>query len=67
MQLKNKDWSKFGKLVIVTVAYGMCVAKWMGKLPSATVTEIWQCAAWTYGILLGTMDFNIIVDTFKGK
>lgn len=65
--MKVKDWSKFGKLVIVTLAYVMCVLKWLNILPSASVQEIWLSAAWSYGILLGTMDFNIIVDTFKGK
>lgn len=67
MELKNKDYSKLLKLLIVVLATIGSVLKWFGVLGSATITEIWQVAAMAYALSLGTMDFNIIIDTFKSK
>lgn len=68
--MKNKDYSKWGKLVIVLLATVASVFKWFGVLGNASIAEIWEVAGFAYGIMLGTMDFNIIVDGFrenKGK
>lgn len=65
--MKNKDYSKYGKLLIVALATAACILKWCGILSQATVTEIWQTAYLAYGLSLGTMDFNIIVDSWKGR
>lgn len=62
--MKNKDYSKWLKLVIVLLAAVATVLKWRGVLPEATVNEIWLSASFAYGISLGTMDFNIIRDGF---
>lgn len=63
--MKNKDYSKLLKLLIVVLATGASVLKWFGVLGNATITEIWQVAAMAYAVSLGTMDFNIIVDNWK--
>ena len=65
--MKNKDYSKWLKLLIVVVATIASVLKWFGVLGQATIPEIWEVAAFAYGISLGTMDFNIIADTLKEK
>lgn len=65
--MKVKDYSKLVKLVLVVVGFGLSVLKWFGILGNATIMEIWQVIACAYGVGLGTMDFNIIVDTFKGR
>ena len=65
--MKNKDYSKYGKLLIVLLATAACVMKWCGLLCNATVTEIWQTAYLAYGLSLGTIDWNIIVDSWKGR
>lgn len=65
--MKNKDYSKWLKLLIVVLAVTASVLKWFGVLGSATITEIWEVAGFAYGISLGTMDFNIIADNLKGK
>ncbi len=65
--MKNKDYSKWLKLLIVVVATIASVLKWFGVLGEATIPEIWEVAAFAYGISLGTMDFNIIADTLKEK
>ena len=62
MTVKNKSF--LGKLIIVIVSYGMCVLHWCNLLPSATVQEIWGAGAMAYGILLGTVDFNIVHDSW---
>ena len=64
--MKVKSYSLLGKLVIVAVSYVLCVLKWLDILPNATVTEIWGAGATAYGLLLGTIDFNITADSLKG-
>lgn len=65
--MKVKQYSQLMKGVIVLVSYGLCVCKWLNFLPNATVTEIWGAGATAYGILLGTIDFNITADSLKGQ
>lgn len=65
--MKNKDYSKWLKLLIVVLAVAASVMKWFGVLGNATIGEIWQVGGMAYAIALGTMDFNIIVDGWKGK
>ena len=64
--MKVKSYSLLGKLVIVAVSYVLCILKWLDILPNATVTEIWGAGATAYGLLLGTIDFNITADSLKG-
>lgn len=64
--MKIKSYSLLGKLAIVVVSYALCVLKWVDILPNATVTEIWGAGATAYGLLLGTIDFNITADSLKG-
>ena len=63
--MKNKDYSKWLKLLIVVLAVTASVLKWFGVMGSATIAEIWQVAGFAYAICLGTMDANIIIDTVK--
>lgn len=65
--MKVKSYSLLGKLAIVVVSYALCVLKWVDILPNATVTEIWGAGATAYGLLLGTIDFNITADSLKGQ
>lgn len=66
-QIKNKDYSKWLKLLIVILCTFASVLKWFGILGAATITEIWQVGAMAYAVSLGTMDLNIIIDTFKER
>lgn len=65
--MKVKSYSLLGKLAIVVVSYALCVLKWVDILPNATVSEIWGAGATAYGLLLGTIDFNITADSLKGQ
>lgn len=65
--MKTKEYSKNGKAVIVILASLATVLKWVGIFKCATIPEIWQVAAWAYGILLGVIDFNISRDGFIEK
>lgn len=60
--MKVKDKSFLGKFLIVLIGFGLSVLKWVNLLPNATITEIWAACGTAYGILLGTVDFNIIRD-----
>lgn len=60
--MKIKTYSLLGKTVIVVASYALCVLKWLNILPNATVTEIWGAGATAYGLMLGTIDFNIVRD-----
>lgn len=60
--MKVKQYSLLAKTVIVVASYALCVLKWTNILPNATVTEIWGAGATAYGLLLGTVDFNIVRD-----
>lgn len=65
--MKNKEYSKLVKLIIVLLATVGSVFKWLGFLPNATISEIWQVAGFAYAISLGTMDLNIVKDNFVEK
>lgn len=65
--MKNKDYSKWLKLLIVILAVVASVLKWLGFMGSATISEIWQVAGFAYAISLGTMDFNICKDNWSGE
>ena len=60
--MKVKNYSLLMKGIIVLLGFGLCVLKWFDLMPNATVTEIWGACGTAYGILLGTVDFNIIRD-----
>ena len=60
--MKVKTYSLLGKTVIVVASYILCILKWLNILPNATVTEIWGAGATAYGLMLGTIDFNIVRD-----
>lgn len=62
--MKNKDYSKWLKLIIVILAMTASVLKWFDIMGNATISEIWQVAGFAYAISLGTMDFNIIKDNW---
>lgn len=62
--MKMKHLSLFVKIVLVVLGFGLCVLKWFGKLPEATISEIWYSIAFAYGIGLGTIDFNIVRDNW---
>ena len=65
--MKNKDYSKWIKFGLVVLGIGLSVLKWFGIMGNATISEIWEVVAFAYGVGLGTMDFNIIVDNLKEK
>ena len=65
--MKNKDFSKWIKFALIILGFGLSVLKWLGILGNATIAEIWQVIAFAYGIGLGTMDLNIIVDNLMEK
>ncbi len=60
--MKVKSYSLLMKGIIVFLGFTLCVLKWFGILPNATVGEIWAACGTAYGILLGTVDYNIIRD-----
>ena len=60
--MKVKDKSFLGKVIIVVVGFTLSILKWAGILPNATITEIWAACGTAYGILLGTVDYNICRD-----
>ena len=63
--LKVKNYSLLGKLAIVLASYTLCILKWVNIIPNATISEIWGAGATAYGLLLGTIDFNIISDNLR--
>ena len=65
--MKNKDYSKLVKLTLVVGGIIVSVLKWFGIMGNASVTEIWQVVAFAYGVGLGTMDLNIMIDNWRGK
>lgn len=65
--MKNKDYSKWLKLLIVVLAVGASVLKWLGIMGKAEISEIWQVAGFAYAISLGTMDLNICRDVWVNK
>ena len=60
--MKVKNFSLLAKVIIVIIGFGLSVLKWLGILPNATIGEIWTVCGSAYGILLGTVDFNICRD-----
>lgn len=65
--MKNKDYSKWVKLALVLLALAASVLKWLGLMGNATIGEIWQVAGFAYAICLGTMDLNIVKDSWSKK
>ena len=65
--MKNKDYSKWLKLLIVVLAVVASVLKWFGVMGNASISEIWQVAGFAYAISLGTMDLNICRDVWVNK
>lgn len=65
--MKIKTLSLLVKILLILIGFGLCVLKWFGKLPDATVNEIWYSVAFAYGVGLGTIDFNIIRDNWIEK
>lgn len=65
--MKNKDYSKWLKLLIVVLAVIASVLKWFGVMGNAGISEIWQVAGFAYAISLGTMDLNICRDVWVNK
>jgi hypothetical protein len=62
--MKLKNVSLLVKIALITIGFGLCVLKWFGKLPSASINEIWYSIAFAYGVGLGTIDFNIVRDNW---
>ena len=60
--MKVKQYSLLGKLAIGALGMTCCFLKWFNIMPNATVTEIWSACGMMYGIMLGTIDFNICRD-----
>ena len=60
--MKVKNFSLVAKVIIVVIGFGLSVLKWLNILPNATIGEIWTVCGSAYGILLGTVDFNICRD-----
>lgn len=65
--MKNKNYSKWLKLLIVILAVVASVLKWFGIMGNATISEIWEVAGFAYAISLGTMDLNIVKDSWTEK
>lgn len=65
--MKVKNYSLIGKLVLVVLSYFLCVINWLGFLPNATTMDIWGAGGMAYGLLLGTIDFNIVRDNWVEK
>lgn len=63
--MKNKDYSKWIKLALVIGGVIGSILKWCGIMGNATIGEIWEVVAFAYGICLGTMDLNILVDNLR--
>lgn len=66
-KMKMKTISFIVKTVMVIAGLGLCILKWTGKLPNATVEEIWLSIGFAYGVGLGTIDFNICRDNWIEK
>lgn len=62
-----KTISKWVKLFCMGGLIACAVLKWVGVFTTATVTEMCSIWAVAYGLGAGTIDFNIIVDTLRGK
>ncbi len=65
--MKNKDYSKWLKLILVIIGFILSVLKWVNIIPNASISEIWQVIGFAYAISLGTMDLNICRDSWTGN
>lgn len=66
--MKMKDKSFLGKMILMSLGFGLCILKWAGILPNADVKEIWYAVGFAYGVGFGTIDWNICRDTWvEGK
>lgn len=65
--MKNKEYSKWVKLLIIVLGIVGSVLSWFGLLGSATIDEIWKVCGFAYAISLGVMDFNISKDNWSEK
>lgn len=63
--MKVKSVSMLVKFLLVVIGFALCVLHWCGKMPEATVQDIWYCIAFAYGVGLGTIDFNIVRDNWQ--
>lgn len=64
--MKMKERSFLIKMVLVVFGFALCLAKWCGILPDASISDIWTSIAFAYGVGLGTIDLNIVRDSWKG-
>lgn len=65
--MKNKEYSKWLKLLIIVLGMIGSVLSWFGLLGNATIDEIWKVCGCAYAISLGVMDFNISKDNWSEK
>lgn len=65
--MKVKNTSLLVKLVLIILGFVLCILHWCGKLPEATIQDIWFSVGFAYGVGLGTIDFNIIRDNWIEK
>lgn len=65
--IKNKDYSKWIKLALIILGISFSVMKWFGIMGNATIDEIWKVIGFAYGVGLGTMDINIVRDSWTEK
>lgn len=65
--MKVKTISLLVKLLLVALGMFLCMLLWLGKLPNATVQDIWFAISIAYGISLGTVDLNISRDSWTEK
>jgi hypothetical protein len=64
--LPAKTLSKAAKIIISILFIIGAVLKWLGVLKGASIAELATVAAVAYGIAAGTIDFNILIDKFRG-
>ena len=65
--MKVKTASLLIKILLITAGLLLCVLHWLGKLPEASVQDIWIAIGTAYGIGLGTVDLNICRDSWTGN
>ena len=64
--LPAKTLSKAAKIIVSILFITGAVLKWTGVLRDASIAELSTVAAVAYGIAAGTIDFNILIDKFRG-
>ena len=50
--MKLKNVSLLVRIALIIIGFGLCMLKWFGKLPSASINEIWYSIAFAYGVQL---------------